>query len=226
MVLLAGIGAWYGKTLKVNGGKPPRESEAIAELKRSTVARSIAILMVLTLSKHFYLVSITSFYTFYLIHTFELTVKSAQLYLFVFLGAVVAGTVIGGPIGDRIGARRVIWWSIFGVLPFTLILPYADLYWTAVLSVIIGLILASAFPVILVYAQGLLPGRVGMVAGMFFGLAFGMAGIGAAVLGWLADVTSITFVYHVCAFLPAIGLLAAFLPETGKAPAHRRAKRP
>jgi FSR family fosmidomycin resistance protein-like MFS transporter len=226
MVLLAGIGAWYGKTLKVNGGKPPRESEAIAELKRSTVARSIAILMVLTLSKHFYLVSITSFYTFYLIHTFELTVKSAQLYLFVFLGAVVAGTVIGGPIGDRIGARRVIWWSIFGVLPFTLILPYVDLYWTAVLSVIIGLILASAFPVILVYAQGLLPGRVGMVAGMFFGLAFGMAGIGAAVLGWLADVTSITFVYHVCAFLPALGLLAAFLPEMPPkqaARAHRRA---
>jgi FSR family fosmidomycin resistance protein-like MFS transporter len=215
MVLLAGIGSWYGKTLKLNGAKPAKESEAIAELARGKVARSIGILMVLTLSKHFYLVSITSFYTFYLIHTFALPVQSAQLYLFVFLGAVVAGTVIGGPIGDRIGARRVIWWSILGVLPFTLMLPYADLLWTAVLSVIIGVILASAFPAILVYAQGLLPGRVGMVAGLFFGLAFGIAGIGAAVLGWVADLTSIDFVYHVCAFLPALGLLAAFLPETG-----------
>jgi len=214
MVLLAGIGSWYGKTLKLNGARAGKESEAIAELHRGTVARSIGILMVLTLSKHFYLVSITSFYTFYLIHTFALSVQSAQLYLFVFLGAVVAGTVIGGPIGDRIGARRVIWWSILGVLPFTLMLPYADLLWTAVLSVIIGVILASAFPAILVYAQGLLPGRVGMVAGLFFGLAFGMAGIGAAVLGWVADLMGIDFVYHVCAFLPALGLLAAFLPET------------
>ena len=169
------------------------------------------------------MVSITSFYTFYLIHTFHLPVQSAQLYLFVFLGAVVAGTVIGGPIGDRIGYRRVIWWSILGVLPFTLVLPYANLTWTAILSVPIGVILASAFPAILVYAQGLIPGRVGMVAGLFFGLAFGIAGIGAAVLGWLADQTSITFVYHVCAFLPAIGLLAVFLPETGRAPSHRRA---
>jgi FSR family fosmidomycin resistance protein-like MFS transporter len=125
--------------------------------------------------------------------------------------------VIGGPVGDRIGYRRVIWWSILGVLPFTLALPYANLTWTAILSVPIGVILASAFPAIVVYAQGLMPGRVGMVAGLFFGLAFGIAGIGAAVLGWLADVTSITFVYHVCAFLPAIGLLAVFLPETGRA---------
>ena len=213
MVLLAGIGSWYGKTIKLNGGPAGKESEAIAELHRGKMARTIGILMVLTLSKHFYLVSITSFYTFYLIHAFALSVKSAQLYLFIFLGAVVAGTVIGGPIGDRIGTRRVIWWSILGVLPFTLILPYADLFWTAVLSVIIGLILASAFPAIVVYAQGLLPGRVGMVAGLFFGLAFGIAGIGAAVLGWVADLTSITFVYHVCAFLPALGLLGAFLPE-------------
>ena len=146
--------------------------------------------MALTFSKDFYLVSITSFYTFYLIHTFGLSVQSAQLYLFLFLGAVAAGTVIGGPIGDRIGTRRVIWWSILGVLPFTLALPYVGLFWTAVLSVIIGLILASAFPAIIVYAQGLIPGRVGMVAGLFFGLAFGIAGIGAAFLGWLADQTS------------------------------------
>jgi len=224
MVLLGGIGSWYGKALKVDGETPVKESEALAEVVRGKVGRSIAILMALTVSKHFYLVSITSFYTFYLIHTFELSVKSAQLYLFIFLGAVVAGTVIGGPIGDRIGTRRVIWWSILGVLPFTLILPYADLTWTAVLSVIIGLILASAFPAILVYAQGLIPGRVGMVAGLFFGLAFGIAGIGAAVLGWIADLTSISFVYHICAFLPALGLLAAFLPEMAPSKRLRRRK--
>ena len=216
MILLAAIGAWYGKTLKLNGEASGHEREAIADLSKSKVLRSIAILMVLTFSKHFYLVSLTSFYIFYLIHTFGLSVQSAQLYLFLFLGAVAAGTVIGGPIGDRIGARRVIWWSILGVLPFTLLLPYVDLFWTAILSVVIGLILASAFPAILVYAQGLIPGRVGMVAGLFFGLAFGIAGIGAAFLGWLADVTSIDFVYHICAFLPAFGLLAAFLPETAK----------
>ena len=217
MALLAAIGAWYGKTLKLNNGEAPgKEREAIAELSKRKVARSIAILMALTFSKNFYLVSITSFYIFYLIHTFGLPVQSAQLYLFLFLGSVAAGTVIGGPIGDRIGARRVIWWSILGVLPFTLALPYVGLFWTAILSVIIGLILASAFPAIVVYAQGLIPGRVGMVAGLFFGLAFGFAGIGAAFLGWLADRTSIEFVYHVCAFLPAIGLLAAFLPETAK----------
>lgn len=214
MILLAGIGSWYGKTIKLNDGKPMTESKAIAELSRGKVARTIAILMALTFSKQFYLVSITSFFTFYLIHTFGLSVKEAQLHLFIFLFAVAAGTVIGGPIGDRIGTRRVIWWSILGVLPFTLALPYADLFWTGVLSAIIGVILASAFPAILVYAQGLIPGRVGMVAGLFFGLAFGVAGIGAGVLGWLADKTSIDFVYHICAFLPAIGLLAAFLPET------------
>ena len=223
MILLAGIGSWYGKTIKLNDGKLVTESKAIAELSRGKVARTFAILMALTFSKQFYLVSITSFFTFYLIHTFGLSVKDPQLYLFIFLGAVAAGTLIGGPIGDRIGARRVIWWSIFGVLPFTLALPYADLFWTAVLSAIIGVILASAFSAILVYAQALIPGRVGMVAGLFFGLAFGVAGIGAAVLGWLADLTSIDFVYHVCAFLPAIGLLAAFLPETG--PKRARARR-
>jgi len=224
MIMLAGIGAWYGKTIKRNDKAGGDELKAISNLAHSKVRRSIAILMALTFSKHFYLVSITSFYIFYLIHTFNLTVQSAQVYLFIFLGAVVAGTVIGGPIGDRIGARRVIWWSILGVLPFTLILPYADLFWTAVLSVIIGVTLASAFPAIVVYAQTLIPGRVGMVAGLFFGLAFGIAGIGAALLGELADWTSITLVYHVCAFLPAIGLLAAFLPETGKAPVHRKSK--
>jgi FSR family fosmidomycin resistance protein-like MFS transporter len=217
MIMLTGIGSWYGKTLKLNSGAPhPSELEAIHELTHGKVKKSVAILMALTFSKDFYLVSITSFYTFYLIHTFGLSVQNAQLYLFLFLFAVAAGTVIGGPIGDRIGTRRVIWWSIFGVLPFTLTLPYVGLFWTAVLSVIIGLILASAHPAIIVYAQSLIPGRIGMVAGLFFGLAFGVAGIGAAFLGWLADRTSIAFVYHVCAFLPAIGLLAAFLPEMAK----------
>jgi FSR family fosmidomycin resistance protein-like MFS transporter len=226
MTLLAFIGSWYGKTIKVNNGASVSvdEMRAISSLGQSKVRRSIAILLALTFSKHFYLVSITSFYIFYLIHTFHLTVQSAQIYLFIFLGAVAAGTVIGGPIGDRIGTRRVIWWSILGVLPFTMLLPYVDLFWTAVLSVIIGVTLASAFPAIVVYAQGLIPGRVGMVAGLFFGVAFGIAGIGAAVLGWLADQTSIVFVYHVCAFLPAIGLLAAFLPETGKAKSLEKAK--
>jgi MFS transporter, FSR family, fosmidomycin resistance protein len=224
MTMLTFIGGWYGKTIKVNNGKDPSVNEmlAISSLGQSKVRRSIAILLALTFSKHFYLVSITSFYIFYLIHTFNLTVQSAQVYLFIFLGAVAAGTVIGGPIGDRIGTRRVIWWSILGVLPFTMMLPYVDLFWTAVLSVIIGVILASAFPAIVVYAQGLIPGRVGMVAGLFFGVAFGIAGIGAAVLGWVADQTSIVFVYHVCAFLPAIGLLAAFLPETAKAKGRRK----
>jgi MFS transporter, FSR family, fosmidomycin resistance protein len=216
IVLLAGIGAWYGRTLKLKRAAHPTEREAIVEATHGKVGRSIAILMALTFSKHFYLVSITSFFIFYLIHTYGITVREAQLHLFIFLGAVAAGTVIGGPIADRIGARRVIWWSILGVLPFTLALPYVGLTGTAILTVFIGLILASAFPSILVYAQGLIPGRVGMVAGLFFGLAFGIAGIGAAFLGWLADVTSINFVYHICAFLPAIGLLAAFLPETAK----------
>jgi MFS transporter, FSR family, fosmidomycin resistance protein len=225
MVMLAAIGSWYGRTLKFNNAAPRKEREAIHELTHGKVRKSVAILMALTFSKDFYLVSITSFYTFYLIHTFGLSVRSAQLYLFLFLFAVAAGTVIGGPIGDRIGTRRVIWWSILGVLPFTLALPYVGLLGTAILSVIIGLILASAHPAIIVYAQSLIPGRVGMVAGLFFGLAFGVAGIGAAFLGWLADATSITFVYHVCAFLPAIGLLAVFLPEMAKpkrAPARRK----
>ena len=219
MIVLAGIGSWYGKTLKFNNresASEPDEREAIHELTHGKVRKSVAILMALSFSKHFYLVSITSYYIFYLIHTFGLSVRNAQLFLFLFLFAVAAGTVIGGPIGDRIGTRRVIWWSILGVLPFTLALPHVGLVGTAILSVIIGLVLASAHPAIIVYAQSLIPGRVGMVAGLFFGLAFGVAGIGAAFLGWLADATSITFVYHVCAFLPAIGLLAVFLPEMAK----------
>jgi len=181
------------------------------------VALSISILIALIFSKYFYLASLTSYYTFYLMHRFQISVRDSQLYLFLFLGAVAAGTLIGGPVGDRIGRKYVIWVSIAGILPFTLMLPYASLFWTGTLSVVIGFILASAFSAILVYATELVPGRVGMIAGLFFGFAFGMGGIGAAVLGKLADVTSIGFVYKVCSFLPLIGLLTAFLPDLDKA---------
>ncbi|MBV8535252.1 MAG: MFS transporter, partial [Alphaproteobacteria bacterium] len=174
---------------------------------------AIAVLLTLTFSKYFYLSSLTSYYTFYLIHTFGVSVQGAQIYLFVFLASVAAGTLIGGPIGDRIGRKYVIWCSILGVLPFTLLLPYVDLAWTVVLSVAIGLVISSAFSAIVVYGQELLPGKVGMINGMFFGFAFGIGGSGAAVLGWLADQTSITFVYEVVAFLPALGLLTVFLPN-------------
>jgi FSR family fosmidomycin resistance protein-like MFS transporter len=173
----------------------------------------VAILLALIFSKYVYLASLSSYYTFYLIHRFHVSVQSSQMHLFIFLGAAAAGTFIGGPVGDRIGRKYVIWISILGVLPFTLLLPYANLLWTGVLSAVIGFIIASAFSAILVYAQELLPGRVGMVAGLFFGFAFGMGGIGAALLGKLADMTDITFVYRVCSFLPAIGLLTGFLPN-------------
>jgi FSR family fosmidomycin resistance protein-like MFS transporter len=176
-------------------------------------ALALALLIALLFSKYVYLASFGSYYTFYLIDRFQLSVRSAQIHLFLFFGAVAAGTMIGGPIGDRFGRRRVILWSILGVLPFSLALPHADLVWTRVLSVAIGLILASAFSAIIVYAQELVPGRVGTISGLFFGFAFGIAGIGAAVLGELADRTSINVVYQVCAFLPAIGILAFWLPR-------------
>jgi FSR family fosmidomycin resistance protein-like MFS transporter len=169
--------------------------------------------MMLVFSKYFYIASLTSYYTFYLISRFHVSVASSQLHLFVLFGAIAAGTLIGGPIGDKIGLKYVIWWSILGVLPFTLLLPYANLFWTGILSVIIGVVIASAFSAILVYAQELVPGRVGMISGLFFGMAFGMGGIGAAVLGKIADMTSIVYVYHLCAYLPAIGLLTGLLPN-------------
>lgn len=177
------------------------------------VAFSLGILIVLIFSKYIYLASLTSYYTFYLIQKFQVSVASAQMHLFVFLFAVAAGTLIGGPLGDRFGRKYVIWISILGVAPFTILLPYANLLWTSILTVPIGVILASAFSAILVYAQELLPGKVGMIAGLFFGLAFGMAGIGSAVLGKLADHTSIIFVFHVCSFLPLLGLLTGWLPN-------------
>ena len=174
---------------------------------------AIAVLLALIFSKYFYLASLTSYYTFYLINKFHLSVRDAQIHLFIFMGAVAAGTIIGGPVGDRIGRKYVIWVSILGVLPFTLALPLANLFWTTILSVFIGVILASAFSAILVYAQELMPGRIGTISGLFFGLAFGMGGVGAAFLGKLADRNGIYFVYQLCAFLPAIGLLTGLLPN-------------
>jgi len=191
------------------------------QLPGKKVALSLAVLVALMFSKFFYLASLISYYTFFLISRFHLSVKGAQLHLALFLGAVAIGTYFGGPVGDKLGRKVVIWWSILGVLPFTLILPYANLLWTSILSIIIGLILASAFSAILVYGQELMPGRIGMVSGLFFGLAFGLGGVGSAALGKLADRTSIDFVYHVCAYLPAIGILTAFLPDLGPAKVHQ-----
>jgi len=212
IIVLYNVGSWY----KHHGlARMHHHSQAHHNLSFLKVWISMTVLLMLMFSKFFYLASITSYYTFYLIQTFHVSLVNAQVHLFLFLGAVAAGTMAGGPLGDRFGRKYVIWLSILGILPFTMALPYANLFWTSILSLIIGVVLASAFPAIVVYAQELLPGRVGMISGMFFGFSFGMGGIGAAVLGWLADQTSITFVYKVCAFLPAIGLLTAFLPNIG-----------
>jgi MFS transporter, FSR family, fosmidomycin resistance protein len=219
IVVLLRVSRWYKAHLSHLRTRPARDSDHLTGLTRGRVASAIAILIALVFSKYFYLASFTSYYTFYLMTRFHVGVRSSQIYLFAFLGAVAAGTLIGGPIGDRIGRKTVIWCSILGVLPLTLLLPYANLFWTGVLSIIVGLMLASAFPAILVYAQELVPGRVGMISGLFFGFAFGMGGIGAAVLGRIADETSIIFVYKICAYLPAIGLLAGFLPGTSRSKA-------
>ncbi|HZP05108.1 MAG TPA: MFS transporter [Terracidiphilus sp.] len=212
IVVLFGVGRWRSHHLARTAGRRTHV-EHRSDLSRGSIARAIAVLAALVFSKYFYLASMTGYFTFYLMTRFHVSVRTSQLHLFIFLGAVAAGTFLGGPIGDRIGPRYVIWVSILGVLPFTLMLPYASLFWTGILSAIIGFVLASAFAAILVYAQELLPGRVGLVSGIFFGLAFGMGGIGAAVLGHIADLTSIVFVYRLCAWLPAIGLLTGLLPK-------------
>jgi MFS transporter, FSR family, fosmidomycin resistance protein len=214
--VLIRVSRWYKARLAHLQSKPAKHAEESAGLPRRQVITAIAVLIALIFSKYFYLAGLTSYYTFYLIAKFHVSVQSSQLHLFAFLAAVAAGTLIGGPVGDRFGRKSVIWCSILGVLPFTLVLPYANLFWTGVLSIIIGFVIASAFSAILVYAQDLVPGRVGMISGLFFGFAFGMGGIGAAVLGKLADMTSIIFVYKVCAYLPAIGLLTGLLPNTQK----------
>ena len=211
MVLLQ-VSRWYGQHHVIHTLAVLRHP-TLAPLSRQRVIGALAVLGLLIFSKYFYLASLSSYYTFYLIHTFGVSVQSAQVHLFAFLLAVAAGSLIGGPVGDRIGRKWVIWVSILGVAPFTLLLPHANLMWTGVLTVIIGLILASAFSAILVYAQELIPGRVGMVSGLFFGFAFGMGGIGAAVLGALADAHGIAYVYRLCAWLPLMGLITVLLPD-------------
>lgn len=211
IVLLWRIGLWaharVGAAVKATSVASP------VPLPARTVRRAIAVLLALVFSKYLYLASLTSYYTFFLIQKFHVSVQSAQLHLFIFLGAAAAGTFAGGPIGDRIGRKRVIWVSILGALPFTLLLPYANLFWTSVLTIVIGLVISSAFSAILVFATELIPGKVGLVAGLFFGFAFGIAALGSAALGVLADHTSIEFIYRICAVLPAIGILTALLPD-------------
>lgn len=215
MVILQRVGRWYEKQ-RVAAVARGGANRAMPFGRRETVL-FLLVLMLLTFSKNAYMASISSYYTFYTIERFGLDIQQAQVMLFLFLGAVALGTLLGGPVGDRIGTKTVIWFSILGVLPFTLALPYMDLFWTGVFSVFIGLILASAFPAIVVLAQELVPGRVGMVAGIFFGFAFGMAGIAAAVLGVVADIKGIEYVYWLCSFLPLTGLLAIFLPDLRRA---------
>ena len=210
-----GLSRWYRNHL--NLFKLKQGSKATHGLSKRRVTFALVVLALLVFSKYFYMASFTSYFTFYLIEKFDLSVASSQLYLFLFLGAVAAGTFFGGPIGDRIGRKQVIWFSILGAAPFTLALPYVDLFWTGVLSMIIGFILASAFSAIVVFAQELVPGNVGMIAGVFFGLMFGFGGIGAALLGHLADIHGIEYVYTLCSFLPLLGILTILLPSTRSA---------
>ena len=212
IAVLWNVGAWYKRQHLDQSARSPARTAITSPFSPRRVAGSVAILLLLIFSKYFYLASITSYYSFYLIEKFHLSVQAAQMYLFVFLLAVALGSLIGGPVGDRIGRKRVIWFSILGVAPFTMALPYVGLLWTGILSFVIGLVLASAFSAILVFAQELMPGKVGAVSGLFFGFAFGMGGIGAAVLGALADRHGIEFVYRACGFLPLLGMIAAFLP--------------
>ncbi len=213
IVLLTQLGSWYRDHLIRRATQAATHATALSPLPRRRVVGAMVVLGALIFSKYFYLASLTNYYTFYLIQKFGVSVSHAQIFLFLFLFSVAAGTIIGGPVGDRIGRKYVIWVSILGVAPFTLALPYVGLTATAVLTVVIGLILASAFSVILVYATELVPGKVGTIAGVFFGFAFGIAGIGSALLGRLADHAGIEYVYHLCSFLPLIGLLTAFLPN-------------
>lgn len=211
VIVLAGVSRWYAGHLQ----NAPRKAAAHAgpKLPRARVVKALAVLAMLVFSKYIYMASLSSYYTFYLIEKFHVPVGTAQMYLFLFLAAVAAGTFAGGPIGDRIGRKRVIWVSILGAAPFTLALPYCGLFWTAVLSVVIGLVLSSAFSAIVVFAQELVPGKVGMIAGVFFGLMFGISGIGAAAMGHIADVAGIETVYRIATFLPLLGILAALLPR-------------
>ncbi len=214
MGILLRIGKWYRLQLAVNASRPAAAfTEPASRLSRVRVTVSLVILLALIFSKYFYMAGMTNYLTFFLIDKFNVSVQQSQIYLFVFLAAVAVGTIIGGPLGDRFGRKYVIWISILGAAPFTLLLPYVDLFWTIALSVLIGIIISSAFSAILVYATELVPGKVGMIAGLFFGFAFGIAGLGSAALGWLADETSIGYVFKVCAYLPLLGIITAFLPD-------------
>ena len=215
MFVLSKIAFWYRDHLSLRRSKKT-EPEILHNLSQTQVTFSIIILLLLIFSKFFYTASMSSYFTFYLMDKFHVSVQDAQFHLFLFLMSVAAGTLLGGPLGDKFGRKYVIWFSVLGVAPFTLMLPFANLFWTGVLSMVIGVILSSAFPAILVYAQELLPKKLGMVSGLFYGFAFGMGGLGSAILGYLADKTSITYVYQICAFLPLIGLIAYFLPNIKK----------
>jgi FSR family fosmidomycin resistance protein-like MFS transporter len=219
MIVLTRVGSWYRLRIPAGWQKARTRARTTsgAALSHRQIGVAIAVLGALVLSKNVYAASLGSYFTFYLIQRFGVSVHDAQIYLFLFLASVAAGTLLGGPLGDRVGRKAVMWISILGVLPFTLALPYANLMMTSVLVVIIGSLMASAFPAILVYAQELVPGRVGMIAGIFFGFAFGLGGLGAAVMGRVADATSIEFVYRVCSFLPMLGLLTVFLPDVAEA---------
>jgi MFS transporter, FSR family, fosmidomycin resistance protein len=221
IAVLWNVSAWYKRQHVDRSAKLRVRAPAVSPLSRRRVVGSVCILLLLIFSKYFYLASFSSYYSFYLIEKFHLPVQTAQLYLFVFLFAAALGGLIGGPVGDRVGRKRVIWFSILGVAPFTMLLPYVDLLWTGILSFVIGLIIASAFSAILVFAQELMPGKIGAVSGLFFGFAFGMGGIGAAVLGGVADREGIEFVYRLCAFLPLLGVTAALLPNIERAPARK-----
>ncbi|MBA5791647.1 MFS transporter [Flavobacterium sp. xlx-214] len=214
-IVLAYIAKWYSNSLK-NTLKNAKKTIMLPDLSDTRIATSVGILLILIFSKYFYVASITSYFQFYTMHKFGLNEVQAQVYLFYFLLAVAVGTLLGGIFGDRFGRKYIIWFSVLGAAPFTLALPYVDMHFTGILIVIIGLIISSAFPSILVYAQELLPKKIGMVSGLFYGFAFGMGGVGSAVLGWWADATSIEYIYHVCSYLPLIGIIAYFLPDMKK----------
>lgn len=216
IIILSRIAVWYENHMNLRAANKISSEEATVPLSNKKITISIVVLLMLIFSKFFYMASMSSYFTFYLIDKFGMSIQDSQFYLFVFLASVAAGTLIGGPLGDRFGRKYIIWISILGAAPFTLLLPYANLFWTGVLSVIIGVVIASAFSAILVFAQELKPGKVGMISGLFFGFAFGMGGLGSAILGYVADQTTIEYVFKISSYLPLIGVLTYFLPNMKK----------
>jgi FSR family fosmidomycin resistance protein-like MFS transporter len=216
ILILSRIAVWYQDHMALRAAKKVSLEEETVPLSNRKITISIIVLLFLIFSKFFYMASMSSYFTFYLMSKFSMTVQDSQLYLFIFLASVAAGTLIGGPLGDHFGRKYIIWFSILGAAPFTLLLPYANLFWTGILAVVIGVIIASAFSAILVFAQELKPGKVGMISGLFFGFAFGMGGLGSAILGYVADKTSIEYVFTISSYLPLIGILCYFLPNIQK----------